>query len=140
METPEPDVAVDLASIAAIRQQLFRRWVPHYASLVVKLVPIAALAGVGIHWLIRWLNPGASSPSPMFLPLVFGVTTFLICLWTLPAMLRLDYQINRRLKNMADRVAAGEAVYASEVRTWGNGDASSAQSSLNTSQEGTREK
>ena len=140
METPEPDVAVDLASIAAIRQQLFRRWVPHYASLVVKLVPIAAFAGAGIHWLNRWLNPGASPLSPMVLPLVFGVTTFLICLWTLPAMLRLDYQINRRLKNMADRVASGETVYASEVRTSGNSGTSAAQSSLNTSLQRARER
>jgi Zn-dependent protease with chaperone function len=140
MDTAEPDVAVDLPSIAAVKRQLFRRWISHYASLVVKIVPIASLCGFGLHWLIRWLNPGPAYVSPLILPLAFGIAALLICLWTLPAMLWLDVGIDKRLTEMARRVAAGEAVYASEVETWrGGGKMSAKESSPNKSLERTRE-
>jgi hypothetical protein len=141
MDTTEPDVALDLPSIAAVKRQLFRRWVPHYATLVVTFVPIASLCGFGHHWLIRWLSPGPAYVSPLILPLVFGTAALLTCLWTLPAMLWLDAGINRRLTEMAKRVAAGEAVYASEVQTWpGGGEMSAKESSPNKSLERTRER
>jgi hypothetical protein len=140
MDTAEPDVAVDLPSIAAVKRQLFRRWIPHYASLVLKIVPFASLCGFGLHWLLRWLSHSPAFASPLILPLAFGIAALLICLWTLPAMLWLDLGINKRLTEMAKRVAAGETVYGSEVQTWrGKGTMSATESSPNKSFERTRE-
>jgi hypothetical protein len=140
MDTAQPDVAVDLPSIAAVKRQLFRRWIPHYASLVLKIVPIALLCGFGLNWLLRWLTHSPAFVSPLILPLACGIAAMLICLWTLPAMLWLDVGINKRLTEMAKRVAAGETVYASEVQTWQRkGKISVAESSPNTSFERTRE-
>jgi len=140
MEAAEPDVALDLPSIAAVRRQLFKRWIPHYASLVVRIVPIASLSGFGIHWLIRWGAPGSPYVSPLILPSIFGMAGLLICLWTLPALIWLDIVIYRRLTEMARRVAAGEVVYASEVQTWRwRGKMSAKESSPNKSFERTRE-
>src|SRR5262245_19551482 len=116
-DTNEQDPVVDLPSIAAIRRHLFRRWVPHYAVSILKLVPAATLCGIGIHWLLGWLDPGASPVSALILPLAFGVCALLLCLSTLPAMLRLDAEIDRRLTDMEKRIVAGETVYASEVQS-----------------------
>ena len=116
MDTSAQDAPVDLPSIVAIKQQMHRRWLPFYAALILKFVPLASLCGLGIHWLIRWLRPEVAGVSPLVLPIAFGLASLLICLWTLPAMLRLDRAIDRRLTLMAQRVSAGETVYASEVR------------------------
>jgi hypothetical protein len=109
------DVIVDMPSIINIRKHMYRRWIPFYATLVLKFVPLAGLSGFGLFWLLRWLHPDSHDFSPWILVLGFAVAAFFICLLTLPAMLRLDSRIIKALDHMAARVAAGETVYASEI-------------------------
>jgi hypothetical protein len=108
----EPAMPVDLPSIAAIKGELYRRWAPIYFSLVIKLVPISFAFGLLVHWALVWLTPGADHVSAIVLPMVTGCTALLLCLWTLPSMLWLDFKIARKLDDMARRIAAGETVYA----------------------------
>ena len=139
MDKSAQDVPVDLPSIVAMKRQMYRRWLPFYTSLVLKFVPLALLCGLGIHWLIRWLHPERAVVSPLVLPLAFGLAALVICLWTLPAMLRLDRQIDRRLTLMAQRLSAGETVYASEVAS-SSTEHRSGVSPPNTSLERTRDR
>jgi hypothetical protein len=111
----EHDVVIDLPSIEAIQKQMYRRWAPFYASLVLKFVPLAVLCGFGIHGLIAWLYPERPAVSPLVLVMTFGIAALLICLWTLPAMLRLDFKISKALAHMAARINAGETVYATDI-------------------------
>jgi hypothetical protein len=108
----EPDVPVDMTSIMAIRSELYRRWAPMYFYLVMKIVPIASLCGLIVHWALVWLTPGADHISAVVLPMVTGLAALLLCVWSLPSMLWLDFKIGRRLDDMARRIAAGETVYA----------------------------
>jgi hypothetical protein len=115
----EPDVPVDLPSIAAIKTELYRRWVPAYSYLTIKIVPAALLCGVVVHWVLVWLTPGADHVSSLVLPMIAGAGALSICLWSLASMLWLDFKIDRRLDDMARRIAAGETVYANEeVGQW----------------------
>jgi hypothetical protein len=139
MDTSTQDAPVDLSSIVAIRKQMYRRWLPFYASLVLKFVPLALLCGLGVHWLIRWLLPRTIGVSPFVLPIAFGLAALLICLWTLPAMLRLDRRIDQELTRMAQRVSAGETVHSSEMVTYA-ADRRFGASPPNTSLERTRER
>jgi hypothetical protein len=112
----EADPVCDVPGIEEIRRQLFVRWIPHYGWLLLKIVPWALAGALGLFFVMRWKNPAIPYSA---LPLMLSITTALfviLALWTLPTMLWLDYKLNRRLKDMARRAAAGEIARASEVR------------------------
>jgi hypothetical protein len=116
MQTPHEDPLVTLADIAEVRSQLYRRWVPIFLKLGLKLIALGALGAVVLYVAISFVRPEWSSAFAfrvvVLLELAITVAPMLVyvtqCLW-------LDRRLAHRLDSMAQRVHAGEAVRASDV-------------------------
>jgi hypothetical protein len=112
----EADPVCDAPGIEDIRRQLFVRWIPHYGILLLKMVPLALVSGAVLFLVMRWRNPAIPYSALAWMLSISTGLFVILSLWTLPAMLWLDYKLNRRLKDMARRAVAGEIVRASEIR------------------------
>jgi uncharacterized membrane protein YciS (DUF1049 family) len=113
----DPDPICDLPSIAAARKRLFWRWLWPFLSLTVQVIMAADALALILYWLIAWGTPGVSRVSLTIFLVVGAVCALLICAPHFARMLWLDFRINRRLSEMTRRVAAGETVRASELRS-----------------------
>jgi peptidoglycan/LPS O-acetylase OafA/YrhL len=84
--------------------------------MVITATSIAVAAALCIFWLVSWRYPDVRGPSLLAYILGALLAVMLICGLPIGRMLWLDFKIRRRLGDMARRVAAGEAVRASELR------------------------
>ena len=116
MTTPDSDPVCDLQSIASVQKQLFWRWLRPFASMIFVALPVAIAAALGLYWLLTWASLRSSAASLLVYVAGGAIAAFVICAVRIGPMLWLDLKIHRRLRDMARRIEAGEAVRASELR------------------------
>ena len=117
MDASSDDPVVSLEDIGAVRSVLFRRWIPHFARLGLKVLAIGTIGGVVLYLVLQWAHPQLSQATAATIAalatVVMGLVPLAMHVWS---GVKVDLQLSRRLDEMARRVRAGETVRASELR------------------------
>jgi uncharacterized membrane protein len=116
MRSHSEALVVSHHDIAAIRQQLFRRWIPSCFALARKLFAVWVAGSVGLYLLVVYLHPDWKHASAGA-----GVLALMSVMVGVPFTIYvakhawLDYRIARRLEDMAQRLRAGKDVRVGEA-------------------------